>query len=437
MLQETVLRMAERSLFAEPIIVCNDEHRFIVAEQLRAIDISPRAIVLEPEGRNTAPAAALAAAILSEGDPEALILLAPSDHVIADTEAFHRAARSAMAAASQEQALVTFGVKPDKPETGYGYIRQGEEKPAIEGCHKVDEFVEKPSLEVAESYLKAGTYLWNSGMFLFSASSYLSELEKWEPEIASACKQAIAGCSDDMDFLRPDAESFAASPAISIDYAVMERTDKAMVVSADMGWSDVGSWSSLWQVSEQDADGNAVSGDVVMHDVHDTYIKSEGPLVAAVGVRDLVVVATKDAVLAVHKDRAQDVKIIVDKLRAAGREEPDTHTVVYRPWGSYETLDEGPGFKVKRIVVKPGAQLSLQMHHSRAEHWVVVDGTAIVTRDEETFTLTTNQSTYIPLEATHRLENPEDTPLQLIEIQSGDYLGEDDIVRFEDTYGRS
>lgn len=437
MLQETALRMADRSLFAEPLIVCNDEHRFIVAEQLRAIGISPRAIVLEPEGRNTAPAAALAAAILAEEDTEALILLAPSDHVIADRDAFHRAARSAMSAASQEKALVTFGVKPDRPETGYGYIKQGQAISAIEGCHRVDEFVEKPSLEIAEGYLKAGTYSWNSGMFLFSAGAYLAELEKWEPDVASACKRAIAGCTSDLDFLRPEAEAFSASPAISIDYAVMERTDNAMVVSADMGWSDVGSWSSLWQVSQQDGDGNAISGDVVTQDVQDSYIRSEGPLVAAVGVRDLVVVATKDAVLAVHKDSAQDVKLIVDKLRASGREEPDAHTVVYRPWGSYETLDEGPGFKVKRIVVKPGAQLSLQKHHRRAEHWVVVDGTATVTRDDEVFTLTTNQSTYIPLEAKHRLENPGDIPLQLIEIQSGDYLGEDDIVRFEDTYGRS
>lgn len=437
MLQDTVLRMAGDEKYQAPLIICNDEHRFIVAEQMREIDIKPYAIILEPEGRNTAPAVCLAAAMIGADDPDGLILVAPSDHVIADSASFSNAVDSAAAAAARENALITFGIRPDRPETGYGYIKEGAPLSGLDGCFKVAEFVEKPDLGVAESYVQAGTYYWNSGMFLFSAQAYLEEINKWEPEILSCCERALTGKESDLEFVRLNAAAFAEAPSISIDYAVMERTERAVVVPVSMGWSDVGSWASLSDILDRDENGNVFSGDVITRKLSNTMIRSDGPLVAAIGLQDVVLVATKDAVLAVHKDHAQEVKDVVDELRASGREEPEAHTVVYRPWGSYETVDEGAGFKVKRIVVNPGAQLSLQMHHRRAEHWIVVDGTATVTCNNDTFTLVKNQSTYIPLEATHRLENPGDRPLQLIEVQSGDYLGEDDIVRFEDTYGRT
>lgn len=437
MLQDTVSRMTGDEIYQAPLVICNEEHRFIVAEQLRAISVEPYAVVLEPEGRNTAPAVCLAAAMIGAEDPDALILVAPSDHVIADTTSFSNAVASAAAAATRDNALVTFGIRPDRPETGYGYIKEGPALAELNGCFSVAEFVEKPDLSLAESYVQAGTYYWNSGMFLFSAQAYLDEIQKWEPDILSCCERALAGKASDLDFVRLDAAAFVEAPSISIDYAVMERTDRAVVVPVSMGWSDVGSWASLSDILEQDENGNVSSGDVIGRRLTNTFVHTDGPLVAAIGLHDMVIVATKDAVLAVHKDHAQEVKDIVDELRHLGREEHEAHTVVYRPWGSYETIDEDAGFKVKRIVVNPGEQLSLQMHHQRAEHWIVVEGTAKVTRDNETFTLVKNQSTYIPLEATHRLENPGDIPLQLIEVQSGDYLGEDDIVRFEDTYGRS
>lgn len=437
MLQDTVLRMSGDAKYQAPLIICNEEHRFIVAEQMREIGVQPFAVMLEPEGRNTAPAVCLAAAMIGAEDPDGLILVAPSDHAIADQAAFSKAVELAASAASSEDALVTFGIRPDRPETGYGYIREGSPLTGVTGCFTVAEFVEKPELSLAETYVQAGTYYWNSGMFLFSAKAYLEEIEKWEPEILSCCKRALAGSESDLEFVRLDAAAFAASPAISIDYAVMERTERAAVVPVSMGWSDVGSWASLSDILEQDENGNVLSGDVIGRNLRNTLVRSDGPLVAAIGLQDIVLVATKDAVLAVHKDHAQEVKDVVDELRSSGRQEPDAHTVVYRPWGSYETVDEDASFKVKRIVVNPGQQLSLQMHHRRAEHWIVVDGTAKVTCNDRTFTLVKNQSTYIPLEATHRLENPGDVPLQLIEVQSGDYLGEDDIVRFEDTYGRS
>ena len=431
------MRMAGDGNYEAPLVICNDRHRFIVAEQLRNVGIKPYAIMLEPQGRNTAPAVCLAAATIAADDPDGLILVAPSDHVIADNVSFSNAVAAAACAAARADALVTFGILPDRPETGYGYIKGGSALSGLDGCFNVAEFVEKPGLKEAESYVRAGTYYWNSGIFLFPAKAYLEEVREWAPDILSCCERALDGKKSDLDFVRLDADAFAEAPSVSIDYAVMERTERAVVVPVSMGWSDVGSWSSLSDVLDRDADGNVLSGDVISRDLANTLVRTDGPLVAAIGLRDIVLVATKDAVLAVHKDNTQDVKDVVAEMRRSGRKESEAHTVVYRPWGSYETIDEGTGFKVKRIVVNPGEQLSLQMHHKRAEHWIVVDGTAKVTRDDNTFTLKKNQSTYIPIETTHRLENAADKPLQLIEVQSGDYLGEDDIVRLEDAYGRS
>ena len=435
MLQATWLRVAELA-DAAPIVVANEEHRFLAAEQLRQVGVNAPAILLEPVGRNTAPAIAAAAlqAQADGGDP--LLLVLPSDHVIADAGAFRAAVRIASVAAAgtdeRPGALVTFGIVPDAAETGFGYIQaeQGE------GVRNVRRFVEKPDAATAQSYLDAGGYYWNSGMFLFRASRYLQELERFHPEIVAACRAAFAQATRDGDFVRLDKETFAACPSDSIDYAVMEKTDAAMVLPVDIGWSDVGSWSALWDVSERDASGNAHHGDVIAVDSRNSYAYARR-LVALVGVDDLIVVETDDAVLVARKDRVQDVKAVVAQLKAAQRSQAALHREVQRPWGSYDSVDAGDGFQVKRIKVKPGAQLSLQSHTQRAEHWIVVRGIARVTRNNDVFELHANQSTYIPIGAKHRLENPGTETLELIEVQSGAYLGEDDIVRYEDVYGRS
>ena len=440
MLQETWLRVAELA-DAAPIVVANEEHRFLAAEQLRQVGVSAPAILLEPVGRNTAPAIAVAAlqAQADGGDP--LLLVLPSDHVIADAGAFRAAVATASVAAAGSHdkpgALVTFGIVPDAAETGFGYIQaEVADEGARDGVRKVRRFVEKPDAATAQSYLDAGGYYWNSGMFLFRASRYLQELERFQPDIVAACRAAFAQAKRDGDFVRLDRESFAACPSDSIDYAVMEKTDAAMVLPVDIGWSDVGSWSALWDVSERDAAGNAHHGDVIAVDSRNSYAYARR-LVALVGVDDLIVVETDDAVLVARKDRVQDVKAVVAQLKATQRSQAALHREVQRPWGSYDSVDAGDGFQVKRIKVKPGAQLSLQSHTQRAEHWIVVRGTARVTRNNDVFELHANQSTYIPIGAKHRLENPGTETLELIEVQSGAYLGEDDIVRYEDVYGRS
>ncbi|MFO1248287.1 MAG: mannose-1-phosphate guanylyltransferase/mannose-6-phosphate isomerase [Alphaproteobacteria bacterium] len=435
LIQDTALRAAGGD-FAQPLIICNVEHRFLIAEQMREAGVAPQAIVLEPMGRNTAPAAAIAALMVQKKDPDGVLLLMPADHIVRNRTAFLDALDRAAAAARQNH-LVSFGITPDSPETGYGYIRRGDALPGLQKSFKVARFVEKPDAATAAGYVASGDYDWNSGMFVFKASTFLAELEKLEPELLKACRASLDSARSDLDFLRLDTENFAKAKSISIDYAVMERTDKAAVVPVEMGWSDIGSWDSLWSVAERDEAGNAVMGDVLQHGASNSYLRSEGPLVAAVGVENLVVVATPDAVLVGHRNAAQDVKRIVEQLEKSGRELHNTHRKVYRPWGSYEGIDVGPTHQVKHITVNPGAKLSLQMHHKRAEHWIVVSGTAQVTCGDKVFTMRENESTYIPLGAKHRLENMGPEPLHLIEVQSGPYLGEDDIVRFEDTYGRS
>ena len=430
MVQETwrrVAPLADRS----PIVVANEEHRFLVAEQLRQIGAPVPAIILEPVGRNTAPAIAAAALQATAGGADPLLLVLPSDHVVQDAEAFRAAVREACEAAAAG-ALVTFGIRPDAPETGFGYIQSAEGA----GLQKVLRFVEKPDAATAQSYLDAGGYYWNSGMFLFRASRYLEELRRLHPTMLDAVERAFEGAQRDGDFIRLDRDAFTASPADSIDYAVMEKTDRAMVLPVDIGWSDVGSWSALWDVSERDADGNAHHGDVIAVDTRNSYAYAQR-LVALVGVDDIVVVETDDAVLVARKDRVQEVKQVVARLKGAQRSQAVLHREVHRPWGSYDSVDMGARHQVKRIKVKPGAQLSLQSHQHRAEHWIVVKGIARVTRDNDVFELYENQSTYIPIGAKHRLENPGTEWLELVEVQSGDYLGEDDIVRYSDIYGRS
>ena len=430
MLQETWRRVAPLASSA-PIVVANEEHRFLAAEQLRLVGVDHADIVLEPVGRNTAPAVAAAAlqAMVDGADP--LLLVLPSDHVVRDAEGFRAAVRTAMAAA-EGGALVTFGIVPAAPETGFGYIQAAEG----EGVREVLRFVEKPDAATARAYLESGGYFWNSGMFLFRASRYLAELERLRPDMLAAVRQAFSAAARDGDFIRLDREAFAACPSDSIDYAVMEHTAGARVLPVDIGWNDVGSWSALWEVSEQDGDGNAHHGDVIAVDSRNSYAYARR-LVALVGVDDLVVVETDDAVLVARKDRVQQVKEVVARLKSDQRSHAVLHREVHRPWGSYDSIDQDDGFQVKRIKVKPGARLSLQSHKHRAEHWIVVRGTARVTRDNDVFELHANQSTYIPLGAKHRLENPGTQMLELIEVQSGGYLGEDDIVRYEDVYGRS
>lgn len=434
MLQETVLRLHGRPQVMAPLIVCGNEHRFLVAEQLREIGVAPLGILLEPVGRNTAPAVAAAAHYLQAIDPEAVMLVLPADHVIDNVDAFHAAVEQA-AALVGEGALATFGIVPTAPETGYGYIKSG----AAAGAHafQVERFVEKPDRATAEGFVAAGNYSWNSGMFLFRAGSYLSELAQFQPAIAEAAAAAVSQGYRDLDFCRLNEAAFTACPSDSIDYAVMEHTRHAVVVPADIGWSDVGSWSALWEVQPRDAQGNTTRGDVYLDNVSNSLVRAEGRIVALVGVQDLVVVETADAVLVAHKDQVQRVKQVVEHLKSQDRTEHLHHTKVYRPWGCYEGIDEGERFQVKRITVNPGGKLSLQMHHHRAEHWVVVSGTARVTCGDKVSLLTENESTYIPIGMNHRLENPGKVPLHLIEVQSGSYLGEDDIVRFEDVYARA
>ncbi|HYI69293.1 mannose-1-phosphate guanylyltransferase/mannose-1-phosphate guanylyltransferase/mannose-6-phosphate isomerase [Skermanella aerolata] len=435
MLQDTVRRVVGQR-FAAPLVICNDEHRFVIAEQLREIAVTPFAIALEPVGRNTAAAAAVAALIITEQDPDALLLLLPADHVIRDGDAFHKAIDAAASAAAAGN-LVTFGITPTQPETGYGYIRQGAELTGHGGVFQVDAFVEKPKMETAQDMLAAGGHFWNGGMFLFSAAKLLAEMEKFEPAIVAACRDAISKGSRDLDFFRLDPEAFGRAPSISIDYAVMERTDAAVVVPATIGWTDVGAWSALWDIGAKDEDGNVTIGDVMTEDANNCYIRSEGVLTAVVGLDDVVVVATDDAILVASRDKVQDIKKVVERLKKEGRPEAKIHSRVHRPWGFYQCLHEGERFQVKRLTVKPGATLSLQKHYHRAEHWVVVNGTALVTRDADQVLLRENESIYIPLGAVHRLENPGKVTLNLIEVQSGSYLGEDDIVRLTDTYGRA
>jgi mannose-1-phosphate guanylyltransferase/mannose-6-phosphate isomerase len=435
LIQDTVLRVAGQR-FLPPLIICNVEHRFLIAEQMREAGIAPEAIVLEPVGRNTAPAAAIAALMVAEKDPEGVLLLMPADHIVRNGTAFLEAVGRAVAAAKHDH-LVTFSITPDSPETGYGYIRRGAALNGLDGSFAVARFVEKPDAATAASYVASGDYGWNSGMFVFKAKLFLAELKRLEPELLAQCRAAIKNGKQDLDFFRLEEASFSKAKSISIDYAVMERTDMAAMVPVEMGWSDIGSWESLWCASARDSSGNAVKGDVLQHDTRNSYLRSEGPLVAAVGLEDIVVVATADAVLVGHKNASQDVKRIVEQLESQGRELHTTHRKVFRPWGSYEGIDNGEGFQVKHIIVNPGAKLSLQMHHKRAEHWIVVSGLARVTCDDKVFPLKQNESAYIPLGSRHRLENIGSEPLHLIEVQSGSYLGEDDIVRFEDTYGRS
>lgn len=448
MLQSTAERLSGINDISAPLVVCNEEHRFMVAEQLRSIGMPPSATLLEPVGRNTAPAVAIAALEAMATSQNPVLLVLPADHVVRDVRAFQRAVEAGKSLAIGGK-LITFGIVPKTPETGYGYIKKGAEC-RVQGAgadvgayghtpsaaYQVDRFVEKPDMETAREYVASGDYLWNSGMFMFSASRYIDELQKFAPDIVASCKKAHAGAKRDLDFVRLDSEAFSAIPSISIDYAVMEKTADAAVIPLDADWSDVGSWSALWEIGERDNNGNVIKGDVVTHDTHDCYINSGSRLLATVGVENHVIVETADAVLVAHKDRVQDVKAIVVQLNAKKRQETITHLKVFRPWGAYQSVDNAERFQVKRITVNPGASLSLQMHHHRAEHWIVVKGTARVTRDDEVLVLSENESTYIPLGVKHRLENPGVIPLELIEVQSGSYLGEDDIVRFDDVYGR-
>jgi mannose-1-phosphate guanylyltransferase/mannose-6-phosphate isomerase len=435
LLQQTVRRVAPGEAFAAPVLVANEEHRFIIAEQLREIAIEPRALLLEPLGRNTAPAAGVAALALLDGEAEPLMLVMASDHAIEDVAAFLGAAARA-ADAARAGALVCLGVTPEYAETGYGYVRRG--KPlAAEGAFAVAEFIEKPDAARAQRFVAAGEYFWNSSIFMFPARLYLDELQRLRPDIAARCRQAYAEAQRDADFVRLGKAAFAACPADSIDYAVMEKTERAAVVPVAMGWSDVGSWDALWDLSGKDAGGNALLGNVVAEDTRNCYLRSEAGLVAAIGVQDLVVVATGDAVMVAPRGRTQEVKRLVARLAREGHAEAEALPTVYRPWGSYRSLHVGERVQVKHIMVKPGGKLSLQMHHHRAEHWIIVQGTAKIVRGEDEMLLSENESTYIPLGTKHRLENPGKIPLHLIEVQSGSYLGEDDIVRLADIYNRN
>ena len=436
MLQETVQRLAGLPDVGTSMVVCGNDHRFLVAEQMQEIGVERPALLLEPMGRNTAPAVAVAALALMEHEADGVMLVLPADHLITDVEGFHAAIARAVEAAKQGF-LVTFGVKPDAPETGYGYIRRGEALAALDDTYKVGAFVEKPDRATAETYLDSGDYYWNSGMFAFKAARYLQELEKHRPDILESARAAWLSRKADLDFCRLDAGAFESCPSESIDYAVMEKTDAAAVIPVDIGWSDVGSWSSLWQTAQgHDAQGNIVRGDVMLEQVGNSYVRAESRMVAAIGVEDMIIVETADAVMVAPKSQAQQVKRIVERLQDGERGEHLNHTRVFRPWGWFEQRDVGERFQVKRIMLKPGAKISLQSHQHRSEHWVVVNGTARVTRGEDVLTLHENQSTYIPAGMVHRLENPAAEPLHIVEIQSGAYLGEDDIVRLEDVYKR-
>jgi len=429
MLQATIQRLQGLENLATPIVICNQEHRFLVAEQLQQINIEKPTIILEPEGKNTAPAIAAAAHYIKDG----LMLVLPADHIIQDIQAFHQTIKIAIKQAEQDK-LTTFGITPAEPNTGYGYIEKSSDM-EDHAC-KIKRFVEKPDLEAAKQYLKDGNYLWNSGMFVFTAQNYLKELSKYNPQISERCKQAIEQAKQDYDFLRLDPAEFAKSPADSIDYAVMEKTENAVVVALDAGWNDIGNWSALYQIGEKDKNGNVIKGNAMITETTNSYINANHHMIATIGVDDLVIVDSADATLVVSKDKAQQVKQIVEQLQQQNRAEEQLHRKVYRPWGWYDTIDNGYRFKVKRICVNPEATLSLQKHYHRAEHWIVVKGTAQITNGEQKELLNENQSTYIPIGATHRLENPGKLPLEMIEVQSGSYLGEDDIERIEDNYGR-
>ncbi len=431
MLQETVQRLSNLDVNA-PLVICNEEHRFIVAEQLRVLE-KTGSIILEPVGRNTAPAIALAAEVtVNDNDP--LLLVLAADHVIQNTDAFTDAVKSAIPLAEAGK-LVTFGIVPTQAHTGYGYIKRGNSVSESSG-YDVNAFVEKPDSNTAANYLESGEYYWNSGMFLIKASRYLQELEKYRPDISTACKKALEHTTHDNDFVRLDAEAFALCPDESVDYAVMENTTDAVVVPLDAGWNDIGAWSALWEVNDKDEEGNATSGDTILQDTTNSLIHGSERLIATIGLDNVVIVDTKDALLVACKDKVQDVKKIVEKLKADKRSEFKIHREVYRPWGKYDSIDNGERYQVKRITVNPGEKLSIQMHHHRAEHWIVVSGTASVTNGDKTFLVTENESTYIPIGIIHALENPGKMPLEMIEVQSGSYLGEDDIVRFDDRYGR-
>ena len=435
LIQDTVLRLAGLDAF-DPLVICNEDHRFVVAEQLHQIGVRPDRILLEPCGRNTAPAVALAAlqALAHHEDP--LLLVLPADHVIRDCDAFHRAVTLA-AEAARQGALVTFGVVPDRAETGYGYIRRGQAHGGAPGAFAVAQFVEKPDAPRAAEFVASGEYYWNSGMFLFRAARFVEELGLWAPDILACCRDALGAARAERDFTWVDGNAFGDCPSDSIDYAVMEKTASAVVVPLDAGWSDVGSWQSLWEVSDRDTHGNARRGEVLTVDSHNCLISSEKSLIAALGVNDLVIIESDDAILVTCRERSQDVKQVVNRLESQGSDRHRVHRKVFRPWGHYDAIDGGDRFQVKRIMVKPGERLSLQKHHHRAEHWIVVSGTALVTCGDKQLLLTENQSTYIPLGVTHRLENPGKVELHIIEVQSGAYLGEDDIVRFDDAYGRT
>lgn len=432
MLQDTCRRLDGVEV-APTLLICNEQHRFLAAEQLRQIGMESCQIILEPEGRNTAPALALAALQLISQDADAVMLALAADHLITDVVAFHASIDVALSSALNDK-LVVFGVVPTHPETGYGYIKRG--AAAFSGAYQVDRFIEKPGLETAHEYLLAGDYYWNSGMFMFKAKKYLEELEAFRPDILEVCRAALAGGRQDLHFTRLERQTFLRCPEESVDYAVMEHTLSGVMVPLDAGWCDVGSWTALWDVGDKDQDGNVIRGDVLAENTCGSYLASDHRLIATLGVRDLIVVETKDAVLVAHKDHAQGVKRLVARLKSKGRDEYIKHREVYRPWGMYDCIDVGPRYQVKRITVNPGARLSVQMHHHRAEHWIVVSGTAKVTSGDKTYLVTENQSTFIPIGQVHALENPGVIPLELIEVQSGSYLGEDDIVRFEDKYGR-
>jgi len=435
MLQNTLQRLpAEHQ---DPIFICNEDHRFLVAEQIKQVNCSSATILLEPQAKNTAPALALAALnALTEGDDPLLLVLA-ADHVINDIDKFHRAINVA-AVSAQQGKLVTFGVVPSHAETGYGYIKKGNQDNdgKTDSIFQVEKFVEKPTIDKAQSYVESGDYLWNSGMFVFKASRYLEELAKCRPDILTACQEAMANVATDLDFIRPDRDAFLQCANVSIDYAVMEKTDDAVVVPLDTGWSDIGSYSALWDIGQQDLQHNVIKGDVIAHDTRNSYLHSQNKLIATLGVDNLVVIDTADAVLIADKNKVQNVEGIVNELKSLQRPETKLHREVYRPWGKYDLVDQGERFQVKRITVNPGAKLSLQTHQYRAEHWIIVSGTAKVTLDGETSFLSENQSTYISIGVVHGLENPGQLPLEMIEVQSGSYLGEDDIIRFEDKYGR-
>jgi mannose-1-phosphate guanylyltransferase/mannose-6-phosphate isomerase len=429
-------RLRPASGFAPPLVVCNNDHRFLVKDEAERAGVRPGTIVLEPMARNTAPAVAIAALIAERSDPDSILAVMPSDHVIRDEQAFAGAVRKAGEIAAGGR-LLLFGIVADEPHTGYGYIRRGKALPGFDGAFEVSAFTEKPDQETAASYIAAGGYYWNSGIFVLGARAFLNELERFEPAILAAARKALDGASDDLGFLRLDAQAFAASPGISIDYAVMERTGLAAVLPIDVGWSDVGSWSSLWEISSRDKDGNAVHGDALLQETRDCYVFSDKSLVATMGVKDLVIVDTPDALLVADRARAQEVGKLVASLKTAGRREHESQVRSYRPWGFFETLNIGPRFQVKLLHVKPGGKLSMQMHHHRSEHWVVVHGTAKVTVGDEERLVHENQSVYIVATQWHRLENPGKTPLEVIEVQIGSYLGEDDIVRSDDVYNRS